>query len=132
MTKPFAFSTAILLLATAGVAQDSLTLPTSGKPPDLAEQAREIYFTACKTVQQEFGRTYLLRPRVTLILGAQKNGVWRDTGEIRLRTWDRYLFAQGVVILAFGELMPTEQKITMAQRAVSWADATINVRQLKR
>lgn len=132
MTKQFVFSTAILLLATAGAAQEGLKIPANGNPSQLAEQAREVYLAACATVQQEFGHPGPLRPKVTLILGGAQDGVWRDTGEIRLRKWNRDLFAQGVVILAFGELMPSEQKLAMAKRAVSWADATIGVRQLQK
>jgi len=132
MQKQFLFSTAILLLATAGAAQESLTIPMKAKSPQLTEEAREIYYSACATVQHEFGQTQLPNPRITLVLGADSDGVLRDKGEIRLRKWDRHLFAQGVVILAFGELMPVAQKLTMAKRAVSWADATLSVRQLEK
>ncbi len=119
----------ILLLATACAAQDSLPIQVKGKQR-LPEEAQEIYLSACATVQQEFGQSRPLNPKVTLVLGAEQDGVVRTTSEIRLRKWDRYLFAQGVVILAFGDLMSTEQKLTLAKRAVGWADATISVQQL--
>jgi len=132
MARQLVLSIATLLFATAAVTQDGLTIPTKAKSPQLAEQAHEIYLAACATVQQEFGRPHPPRPKVTLVLGADVDGVLREKGEVRLRKWDRHLFAQGVVVLAFGELMPTEEKLTMAERAVSWADATVNVRQLRK
>jgi hypothetical protein len=132
MPRQLVLSIAILLATTAGAAQDSLTILAKAKPPQLVEEAREIYLAACAIVQQEFGRTHPLSPKVTLVLGAEKDGVLREKGEVRLRKWDRYLFAQGVVILAFGELMPSEERLTMAKRAVSWADTTISVQQMEK
>ena len=132
MARQLVFSIAILFLATAGVAQDGLTIQAKAKPPQLAEQAQEIYLSACATVQKEFGRSSPPRPKVTLVLGAHVDGVLTDKGEVWLRKWDRYLFAQGVVVLAFDELMPTEEKLTMARRAVNWADAAVNIQQLRK
>jgi hypothetical protein len=132
MPRRWALSIVILFLAAAGAAQDGLTIPMKAEPLQMAEEAREIYLAACATVQQEFGRTHPLSPKVTLVLGAEKDGVLTQKGEVQLRKWDRYLFAQGVVILAFGELMPTEEKLTMAKRAVSWAGATIGVQQMQK
>jgi hypothetical protein len=43
-----------------------------------------------------------------------------------------YLFAQGVVMLAFEDLMPLQQGMTMAKRAVTWADATVDVEQFRK
>jgi len=127
MPRQSVLSIAILLLATAGVAQDGLTIPVKAMSPQLAEEARKIYLAACATVQQEFGRTHRFSPKVTLVLGAERDGVFTEKGEVRLRKWNRHFFAQGIVILAFGDPMPTEEKLTMAKQAVSWADATIGV-----
>ncbi len=132
MPRQLVHSIAILLLATAGVAQDGLTIPVKTKSPQLVGEAQEIYLAACATVQQEFGRTHPLRTKVSLVLGAEKDGVFTEKGEVRLRKWNRYLFAEGVVILAFDDLMPSKEKLTMAKRAVSWADATINIQQLQK
>jgi hypothetical protein len=46
---------------------------------------------------------------VTLVVGADENGAHWDAKEIRLTKSDTYLFAQGVVILAFEELLPNAQ-----------------------
>jgi hypothetical protein len=132
MARPLVLPIAILLLVTAGVAQDGLTISAKAKPPQLMEEAHELYLSACATVQHEFGRSQPPRPKVTLVLGADEDGVLRGKGEVRLRKWDRYLFAQGVVVLAFDQLMPTEEKLTMAEHAVSWADATVDVKQLRK
>lgn len=132
MRRQLLLTIAILFLASAGVAEDGLTIAAKAMPPQLVNQAQDIYRAACATVQQEFGRAYPLNPKVVLVLGAEVDGVLRDKNEVRLRKWDRYLFAQGVIILAFGELMPREQKLTMAKRAVNWADATVSVQQMQK
>ncbi len=122
---------ATLFLATAAQAQAGLTIPATVKP-EVREQAEKIYAAACSTVQREFGSTHSLSPKVVLVLGAQKDGVRWEEGEILLRKWDPYMFAQGVVVLAYRDLMPLQVRATMARRAVSWAGATVNVRQLER
>jgi hypothetical protein len=64
---------------------------------------------------------------VTLILGSDVNQADWDLREIRLIKWDPYLFAQGVVIFAFEDLMPTELRLAVARRAVTWVDSTVEV-----
>jgi hypothetical protein len=131
MARQLVYSLAILLLAGRAVAQDGLALPPK-TPPKLEEEARSIYVAACSTVQQEFGHTHTLNPKVTLVLGAQKDGVLWAKNEVHLRKWDRSLFAQGVVILAFGELLPDDERLAIAKRALNWADSTVSVQQLRR
>jgi len=132
MSKEFALSIAILLVTSCGAAQENLTLPLKTMQPQQATEARSVYIAACATVQQEFRQSRMLNPKVTLVLGAEKDGLMWDKREVRLRKWDRYLFAQGVVRLAFDELMPSQEAVTMAKRALNWADATVNVQQLQR
>ncbi len=74
----------------------------------------------------------MVAPRVTLVLGADKNEVWFQDREIRLTKWDRYGFAQGVVWLAFEGLMPSQQRLTIAKRAVNSVDATVDIEQLRK
>jgi hypothetical protein len=69
-------------------------------------------------VQREFSRTNLIAPRVTLVLGAAKNEVGFDEREIRLTKWDRYLFAEGVVMLASEDVI-RDRRTAMAQRPVT-------------
>jgi len=44
--------------------------------------------------------------------------------EIRLTEWTPYAFAQGVVWLAFEDLMPSQQRLTIAKWTVTWANST--------
>jgi hypothetical protein len=69
-------------------------------------------------VQREFSRTNLIAPRVTLVLGVAKNEVGFDEREIRLTKWDRYLFAEGVVMLASEDVI-RDRRTAMAQRPVT-------------
>ena len=50
-----------------------------------------------------------------------------DAGQVLLIKWDRDLFAQGVVVLAFEDLMTVERRVRIAKRAVNWTDATVEV-----
>jgi len=117
---------AIALFGGACLAQDGLVIRTRGSqawPTD----AEKIYLTACSGVERELRMTHPVRPRVTLVLGARKNGAYLVPREIRLTKWDPYLFAQGVVFFAFDEMFPEGQRAAVAKRAVSWAGSTVAV-----
>ena len=122
---------AILLLSLSSLcaAQEGLTVHAKGKQKWPAAEAQKIYRSACSVVQREFGATHAVAPPVTLLLGADRNEVGFDQREIRLTKWNPYLLAQGVVILAFEDLMSSDEKISLAKRAVTWADATVEVEQ---
>jgi hypothetical protein len=77
-----------------------------------------------------FGIKHALHPQVRLVLGADKNEIWFAGREIRLTEWNGYAFAQGVVWLAFADLMPSQQRLTIAMRAVTWADSTVKIERL--
>ncbi|MGA8621921.1 MAG: hypothetical protein WB660_25775 [Candidatus Sulfotelmatobacter sp.] len=132
MTNRLRFLIVILISATACLAQDGLTVQNKGKQKWSAAQAQKIYLSACSAVQREFGSNRPVAPRVTLVLGASKNEVWFQDQEIRLTKWDRYAFAQGVVWLAFVDLMPSQQRLAIAKQVVTWADATVDVEQLRK
>ncbi len=121
-----------LVLATVFLAQEGLTVQNKGKQKWPAAEAQKIYLSACSVVQREFGGNRSVAPTVTLVLGADKNEVWFQDREIRLNKWDRYAFAQGVVWLAFEDLMPSQQRLTIANRIVSWVDATVDIEQLRK
>ncbi len=70
------------------------------------------------------------RPKFKLVLGAAKNSVNYDQRELTLTKWDPYLFAQGVILLSFEDLMSPKKSGEMALRAVTWANATIDVHHL--
>ena len=101
MTNRLRFVIVVLILATACLAQEGLTVHRHGKQKWPAAEAQKIYSSACSVVQREFGGNRSVTPRVTLVLGADKNVVWLEDREIRLTKWDRYAFAQGVVMVAF-------------------------------
>ena len=126
--------TVLLLLTTISVAQGGLIVRNDAKQKWPSAEASTVYFSACAAVQREFGSSLELRPRVTLVLGVEKNaeGLDIDSREIRLAKWDRYMFAQGVVMLAFEELMPKTQVLVVAKRAVNWADATVDIGQISK
>jgi hypothetical protein len=121
-----------LSLATACLAQEGLTIHSKVKQKWPAAEAEKIYLSACSAVQREFGSNRAVRPQVTVVLGAEKDAVLFDEREIRLTKWDRHLFAQGVVVFAFEDLMPVEQRLILAKRAVNWADATVEIERVEK
>jgi hypothetical protein len=103
--KRLGLTIAVLFIATAALAKDELVV-SARVNPQVRQQAWKIYTAACTTVESEFGATRLLRPRVVLVLGARKDRLDWEQGEIRLRAWNPYLFTQEVMALAYRQLMP--------------------------
>jgi len=130
--KLLTFVAALLLLTAASAAQEGLTIRNETNQKWPSAEAEKVYVSSCAVVQREFGSSRELKPRVTLVLGADKDneGLFFKSREIRLAKWDRYMFAQGVVWLAFEDLMPQEQLLLVSKRAVAWADATVAVGQI--
>lgn len=124
------FAISVLVLAAACFAQDGLTIDNKHKDRVSAPEAEKIYSSACSVVQREFDIKHPLHPQVRLVLGADKNEVWLARREIRLTKWNSYAFAQAVVWLAFEDLMPSQQRLTIAKRAVTWADSTVKIERL--
>ena len=132
MSTAMRFAAFVLAFATMCAAQGGLSVRNRKNQKWPAAEAQRIYLSACSVVQGEFGRKIPLAPQVTLVLGADKDEVWFAGREIRLTKWDDRVFAQGVVWLAFEDLMPFERRQAIAARAVSWADATVEVERLKK
>jgi hypothetical protein len=124
------FAISVLALAGAGLAQDGLTIDNRHKERLSTPEAEKIYSSACSVVEREFDIKQPLHPQVRLVLGADKNEIWFVGREIRLTKWNPYAFAQGVVWLAFEDLMPSQQRLTIAKRAVTWADSTVEIERL--
>lgn len=122
----------VLAFATACSAQDGLSVRNTTNQRWPEAEAQKIYLSACMVVQREFGRTLPLAPKVTLVLGADKNEIWFSRSEIRLTKWNRHAFAQGVVWLAFEDLMTSQQRLAIAARAVNGADSTVEVEELRK
>ena len=130
MTRQLKFVIMLLLFDTMCLAQEGLTVQSKGQPKLPPAEPQKIYASACAVVQREFGGTHPVMPRVILVLGADKNETKIDQRQIRLTKWDPGLFAQGVVILASSDLM-LDRRISLAKRALTWADATVDVKELK-
>ena len=124
---------AVILNAACFAQEPSVTVTSKGKQKWPAADVDKIYLAACAAVQREFGSSSIpSRPRITLVLGADRNGVDFDKRAVLLVRWDPGLFAQGAVLLAFENLMPVERRMTIATRAVIWADATVAVAHLSK
>ena len=93
-------------------------------------EAEQIYSSACLAVEREFRIADSIRPKITLIVGADENRAYTESNEIRLINWDRELFAQGVVVIAFHELLPERKRKSVAKRAVTWANSVVDARTL--
>lgn len=124
------FAISVLALAGVGLAQDGLTIDNKHKERLSTPEVEKIYSSACSVVEREFDIKHPLHPQVRLVLGADKNEIWFVGREIRLTKWNPYVFAQGVVWLAFEDLMPSQQRLTIAKRAVTWADSTVESERL--
>ena len=110
-------------------AQEKLTVQSKGKQKLPVAEAQKIYFAACAVVQREFGAGRPVMPRVTLVVGASNNEVSFNERQIRLTKWDPGAFAQGAVMFAFSDLMQ-DRRMSLAKRALTWADATVDAKQL--
>jgi hypothetical protein len=121
-----------LLLITSCVAQEGLTIKNRSKEKVQDVEVQKLYASACAVVRQEFHDSHVNNPVVTLVIGADKDEMLAEEREIRLVRWDPYLFAQGVVMLAFHDLLTVERRLSMTSRAVSQSDASVAVQQLVR
>ena len=120
----------LFVLVTGCLAQEGLTIQNNSKEKVPDTEVEKIYVSACTVVRQEFHDGNLINPSITLVLGGDKDDIVSNEREIRLIKWNPYLFAQGVVILAFQDLLPVQRKLTMTSRALSQAEASIAVQNL--
>ena len=66
---------------------------------------------------------------MTLVIDADENRAYWGHRLSRLTKWGTpYLFAQGVVIFAFEDLLPDGERMAVAKRAVTWADSTVDAK----
>lgn len=128
MVKASKLAVLILLLTAGGWAQSLFPVQARGKQRWPAQEADKLYLSTCSVVQREFGAAQPVRPQFTLVLGAENNQALFDRREIRLTKWDGYLFAQGVALFAFEDLMDRDKISAIARRAVNWADSTFEIR----
>ena len=126
MTSGIRFAAAVLILTAACFAPEGLTVRAKGKQTWPAAEAQKIYRSACAVVQREFGANLSVEPSVLFVIGADKNEVEFGQQEIWLKNWDRNAFAQRVVLVTFGDVMH-DRRAAIGKRAVTWADATLEV-----
>jgi hypothetical protein len=99
-------------------------------PVSIAE-AERVYLNVCRMIEAEFSRIEPVRPRLTLHLGAERNLVRYPSREIMLKKWDEMQFAQAVVEIALHELVSPEERRRLTNSAVSRANATVSLCELK-
>jgi hypothetical protein len=95
-------------------------------------EAETVYLSARKVIGREFSSPTSLRPQFTLALGASRNNFSYSQYEIQLTKWDKYKFAQGVVLLAFDELLSPKDRLQLARAALSQADSSVDVNTLRK
>jgi len=132
MTKATRLTVLILVLAGVVSGQNFLVVQVSGQQKWRADEVDKVYLSACLAVEREFGGRRPVRPKITLILGGERDEAVVDKREIRLVKWSPNLFAQGVVVFAFEDLMSEDDRLTMARRAVNWAGSTIEIRDIQK
>lgn len=130
MSAGIQFAVCLLVLVTSCMAQEGLTIQNRSKEKLQEAEVEKLYASACAVVRQEFHDQHSDNPAVTLVIGAEKDEMLEHEREIRLVRWNPYLFAQGVVMLAFQDLLSVQRKLNMTTRAVNQADATVAVQQL--
>jgi len=141
----------LLVLVSAGLTQTSsdgsFSVRHSKDPnfslsPAQMREAESLYQSARATVQHDFHTgAGELHPHFTVIIGtdinrvlesaAVVNGVVNGKNEIWLKKWDPVLFAEGVVVLAFRELLTDDVIKQLGDRAVRLSSATVDVAGLK-
>ena len=132
MTKASRLTVVVFVLAGCCWSQNLLTVEAKGKQKWPAEEADKLYLSACSAIQREFRGTRPVRPQIKLVLGADRDEALWDRREIRLTKWDPELFAQGVVVCAFEDLMPLDERQAVARRAVNWADSTVEIKAISK
>src|SRR5439155_23840450 len=106
-----------LVLVQLGLSQTLFDVrnPKSQKWPEA--EASRIYLSTARAIAAEFKFPQPIYAHFTLILGADENSVDIDARELRLKKWDTYFYAEGVLLLGFDQVMSSEAKIQLARRA---------------
>jgi hypothetical protein len=94
-------------------------------------QAEKLYQSACTIVKNDFHGAMDLHPRFTVIIGTDHNEV-HGRSEIWLKQWNPAVFTEGVVVLAFEQVLTPDTIKQLGERAVRYTDATIDVADVRR
>jgi len=103
--------------------------PKNQKWPEA--DANRVYMSTARVIAAEFKLSQPIYAHFTLILGADENSVDIDARELRLKKWDTYFYAEGVLRLGFDQVMSSEAKMRLARRAVAESKATVTVDQAR-
>ena len=129
----------LMLAGTACLAQSSsdgsflvrhLTKASFSLSPAQMREAEKLYRNTCAVVQRNFHPSSELHPHFTVIVGADHNEVHGRT-EIWLKKWDPDMFARGVVVVAFDQVLTADVINQLAKRAVHSSVAIVDVADLK-
>src|SRR5207302_7389947 len=120
-----------LMLVQLGFSQTIFDVlnPKNQKWPEA--DANRVYMSTARVIAAEFKLPQPIYAHFTLILGADENSVDIDARELRLKKWDTYFYAEGVLRLGFDQVMSSEAKIQLARRAVAESEATVTVDQAR-
>lgn len=133
----------IILLASLGSAQSSsdgafsvhhLNNVNYSLRPTQMREAESIYHAACSVVQHEFHGASELCPHVAVVIGTELNELHSKRaqgGEIWMKKWDPTVFAQGVVVLTFDQMLTRDVIVQLGDRALRQSTATVNVAGVK-
>jgi hypothetical protein len=133
----------LLVLSSVGLAQSSSDGSFSvhhfknasySLTPAQMREAESIYHSACAVVQHDFHSGSELHPHLTVVIGAERNEVHSrriPVGEIWMKNWDPIVFAQGVVVFAFDQMLPRDVIMQLANRAFRESNAAVDVAGLK-
>ncbi|MGB8987414.1 MAG: hypothetical protein WCC37_12490 [Candidatus Sulfotelmatobacter sp.] len=141
----------VFILASAGLAQSSSDGSFSvhdakhanvSLTPAQMREAESLYQSACVVVRHDFptGAREFHPPHFTVVIGADRNEVHGNIvyskdaqrqPEIWLKKWSPMVFAEGVVVLAFDQLLTFDLVAQLGNRAVRYSGATVDVSSLK-
>ena len=120
-----------LMLAQLGLSQTLFDVRNTKNQKWPEAEANRIYMSTARAIAAEFKLPQPMYAHFTLILGADENSVDIDARELRLKEWDTYFYAEGVLRLDFDQMMSPEGKMRLARRAVAESEATVTVDQAR-
>lgn len=95
------------------------------------QEAESIYRSACAVVQNDFrGGTAELHPHFTVVVGTDHDEIFSrraQSDEIWMKKWNPVLFSQGVVFLAFDQMLTPDVLVQLSSRAVRQSKAAVAV-----
>jgi hypothetical protein len=140
----------LLVLASASLAQSSSDGSFSVRDskhanfslsPAQMHEAESVYRNVCAIVRHDFHSSVgELHPHFTVVIGADNNEVHGKmvqtdeaggSAEIWMKKWNPNVFAEGVVVLAFDQMLTTDVIKQLGMRAVRFSNATVDVAGLK-